>query len=306
MVSNIFSSALREIGLDEYIIPEENPNDELELTQGCEMLAICEGIIGISPKYDSLVLIDECLGIEGENGECVFDFADLRKLFSESTIFVMDDSRFLLQYEEDFYRLCCYCICDCAYMVDQQIKQVIKKLVLLESSRSIAASIINGLKSPLKEYSFLQYYQCLEYLFRLNNSFALQDKFSIGVSQSIGIVTNYDFKLTEDENLRRVIIDNTVETDIDAYFATTGEKSDPGDSKEKKCKSVAQKIYKIRCQIAHLRYGQDTFLETLNWDNLILGITELILAIYQKCGTRIEATCNANNVWKTIDFSQNG
>lgn len=56
----------------------------------------------------------------------------------------------------------------------------------------------------------------------------------------------------------------------------------------------------------HLRYGQDTYLDTLNWDKQLTGIVGLVLAIYQRCGTRIEATCSSNDAWHNIDFSKNG
>ena len=306
LVAEDYSAAMQEIGFDEIIDIDENKNNELEIIQGCEMLAICENVLNLNHTYGSLEVIDECLGLEGEAGNVSFEFSELMKFFENCSVFVIDDSRFHLQYEEDIYRLCCYCICDQSKNVNLQLKTSVKELLLLESSRSISASIINGLRSPLKEYSFLQYYQCLEYLFRLNNSFDLQDKFSIGVTEAIGIVTDYDFRLSEQENLRRVISSNISETDIDNYLVSVGENLDPNESKDKKCEHTSQSIYKIRCQIAHLRYGQDTYLDTLNWDKQLTGIVGLVLAIYQRCGTRIEATCGSNDAWHNIDFSKNG
>lgn len=312
LVIEKFADAIREIGFNEIFGENESEDDKqkedgnadnaLEIIQGCEMLAIIEGVINVSPAFDSMDIIDACFGLGEDEDDIVFTFDNIRKFFDKSVVFEIDDNRFPLLYAEDYYRLSCYCMCEKSTLLAKQTVESIKQILLLDSSRSVSASITNALKSSIEEYAFLQFYQCLEYLFRLNNSFKIKSLYHMGVSESIDLVTEYEFKLTEGENLRRVLVENTTEADIDRFIVSMGESICADDTREKKTEYVSQCIYKVRCKVAHLRYEPKNLSETIDWKKLLTAIVDLVLATYQHCDKEIIVTCCAKKVWDEIIF----
>lgn len=159
--------------------------------QGAAMLTIAHGNLPFRKEINSLQVIESCLGVEPENPDdpnICFDFSDIANLFVPYCIIRLDDSRFPLIYEEDINRLGCYMFVEDAKSLSTSSRERIKGLVLLRSSGTISASILNSIQSPQMEYTFLQLYQCLEYLFKLNNCFLIATGHSIPLEKSIDIV----------------------------------------------------------------------------------------------------------------------
>lgn len=57
-------------------------------------------------------------------------------------------------------------------------------------------------------------------------------------------------------------------------------------------------IYKLRCNIAHLRYNQDDI--SVNWGKCVEALVEIIYSIYKKCDTEIVSICTNKGAWKPI------
>lgn len=293
----------------QYLLLDENFRNELNtigfefedddgaIAQGAGMLAMAEKTLPFRYDISSLQIIERCLGVEAEaDGNIAFDFDLIKKFFLPYCVIVVDNSRFALSYCEDIYRLMAYLAVTNCGKFDEPTTTRIKELLLLESSRSIAISIINGIQSSLIEYTFLQIYQCMEYLFRLNNCFMLSSMHQITLSVAIDIILAHELKISESENLCRVIKDNATESAIDNFLNVV---SIVPDKNTDKFSAVAKYIYRLRCNIAHLRYQQDD-ISDVNWKNCIAAIIEILYSIYQKRDSEIVQVCNYKKSWAPI------
>lgn len=270
--------------------------------QGAGMLAIAYEYISLKENIDSLWIIEHCLGIEpetGSGGDIAIDFSTILDFFEKYCIIKRDDSRFELFYKEDYNRLMGYLLAEETTTITLESKNRVQELLLLHSSRSIAGSILNGIQSSLMEYSFLQFYQCLEYLFRLNNCFAISEKYDVDLKKSIDIVLEHEFKKSESENLYQVLKANIEETSLKPFKDFLCENSfEEGDA----FKKIMNYVYKLRCNVAHLRYIQDD-ISDVDWRKCIAALIEIIFPIYQKRDSDIIQVCNIKNTWSKMEIS---
>lgn len=271
---------------------------DVSIIQGAGMLAIAEKHLCIRGNISSLDIIDRCLGIEPDEGNDVtFSFSDILSLFVPYYIFKVDSSRFELTYYEDINRLICYLLADeNSVPLSNLNTDRIKTLMLLNSSRSIAATILNGLSSSLIEYTFLQIYQCIEYLFKLNLSFSLSKNHNIPLEKSLGIVLTHEFRMAESENFYHVLKENIpidiMESHAEILPDTAGLESDI-------YRRMSTYIYKLRCNVAHLRYKQEC-LTDVNWAKCIDILLEIATLIFQRRDSEIIQACNNNNTWELL------
>lgn len=274
------------------------PETDETIVQGSGMLAISAKHLNIREGISSLEIIECCLGVEPDTGGSIeFQFSELLGLFAPYCVFKIDNGRFPLIYQEDINRLICYVLSsESNSLFSIAAKDRIKSLMLLNSSRSVAGSILNGLSSSLIEYSFLQIYQCLEYLFKLNLSFSLTENHKIPLEKSVDIVLSHEFKIAESENLYSVLRNNVpmaiMESLIDILPVSNSEDSDI-------YKRMANYIYKLRCNIAHLRYKQED-LPNVNWSGCIDALLEIVFSIYQHRDIDIIQACECKKTWKLL------
>ena len=274
---------------------------DIAITQGAGMLAIANKQLPLREDTSSLLIIEHCLGIESDfPGETsvVFDFSTIANLFIPYCIVTLDDSRFPLVFEEDLNRLVCYLLVEQTPSLEASAKSRIKSLLLMLSSRTISASILNGIQSPLVEYTFLQFYQCIEYLFKLNNCFSISENHDLPLTKSIDIVLAYELKMSESENLYKVLRNNASETSIDAVISILPQSAEENSDKFRRASNY---IYKLRCSIAHLRYDQDDT-SNVNWMKCTEALIEVIFSVYQKCDSNIIQVCTSKTSWKPISM----
>lgn len=271
------------------------------IIQGAGMVAISENCLDLNSGITSLTIINNCLGLEDENDEknINFQFSQISQLFEPYCLIRVDEDRFQLQYEEDFNRFYGYIITSENDQIPSNAVNKLSSTLLLLSSRSIAASIVNCIESRLIEYSFLQLYQCLEYLYIINSSISIALSYSISQETAIDIVTSYKLKTTEEENLYQVLKSNTPEGAIEPLY---DEISSTIDENPDKYKVVAAYIYKIRCNIAHLRYNQDNILLKIEWEKTIDSMAEIIYSTYHKMDNNIKGICINKETWKKFDW----
>lgn len=288
------------------LIPEKYLNEVLEIglniesdmaiIQGAGMLAIASGHLQLEKNVDSSLIIEKCLGIIPENSndtDIEVDFSEITKLFLPYCIVQADDSRFPLVYMEDFNRLAGYLLTDSCGILEQSTKGSLKQLFLLTSSRSIAGSLLNGIQNPLIEYTYLQIYQCIEYLFRLNNCFTIAETHGVDLSTSMNIVLDYEFRISESDNLFQILRKYADQSSIDLIVDLSPmSATDANDIYQK----ATTYIYKLRCNIAHLRYKQDDT-SSVSWVKCVNALIDVVLSIYQKCDYDIVSVCTAQNAW---------
>ena len=66
-----------------------------------------------------------------------------------------------------------------------------------------------------------------------------------------------------------------------------------------KYKTVSNHIYRLRCNIAHLRYDQDDF-SHIDWKKCTEALIEILLSIYQKRDSDVVQVCTSKGAWKNI------
>ncbi|MBC2726030.1 hypothetical protein [Desulfosporosinus sp.] len=293
LVQDKYMFAIQSIGLDFEL--------DSAIIQGAVMIAISEDCLDLNSGITSLDIINNCLGLEDENGgeNISFQFSQISQLFEPYCLIRVDEDRFQLQFEEDFNRFYGYIITNESNQIPSNAVTRLNSTLLLLSSRSIAASIINCMESRLIEYSFLQLYQCLEYLYIINNSISISLSHGISQETAIDIVTSYKLKTAEEENLYQVLKANTPEVAVQPLY---DEISSTCDENADKHRVVAAYIYKIRCNIAHLRYNQDNILSTIEWKKLIDSLSEIIYSTYQKMDNNIKSICLNKETWEKFDW----
>lgn len=293
LVQDKYMSAIKSIGLDFEL--------DSAIVQGAGMIAISNNCLDLKSGITSLDVINKCLGIVEENDaeNISFQFFQISQLFEPYCVIRLDEDRFQLQFEEDINRFYGYIIMHERSQIESNIVTRLNSTLLLLSSRSIAASIINCLESRLVEYSFLQLYQCLEYLYIINNSISIAHSHDISHTKAIDIVISYKFKTTEEENLYQVLKANTPEV---AVLPLYEEISSTYDDNTDKYKVTAAYIYKIRCNIAHLRYKQDNIVSSIKWGKLLNSMSEIIYLTYQKMDNDINRICLNKETWKKVDW----
>ena len=298
LVPSSYESALDEIGLR--LVSDSS------VIQGAGMLAIAKKALPLRNEVTSIVIIERCLGIMPENGDrnIVFEFSDIRNLFASYSVYLVDSSIFQLVYEEDLNRLFCYLFAKNSQVLSLSAKERIKSISLLLSSRSIAGSLLNSLNSfhsSLVEYAFLQLYQCIEYLFRLNSSFLISEKHNISLETAIDIVVDNEFKISELDNLYSVLKNNVSEAIIDTLVSIIPHEERQTDKWQSSCKY----IYKLRCNIAHLRYNQEE-ISDIRWNQCFEVILDIIFSIYTKCDLDIKKICLSKTMWRPFTIDMKG
>lgn len=290
LLSKQYSPAIEALGL--------NIEDDLSIIYGAGMLMIGNDKLPLKSGVTSLLIIEHCLGIEPEENtdSVILEFSDICDMFAPYIVINVDNSRFELLYEEDLFRLLVYVYAGCVSPFKSSVNQTIQEFALLSCSRSIAPSLVNFYESSLIEYSFLQLYQCMEYLFKLNNCFLISDSCNVDVNDVVNIIESYELKISEIDNLCKVIKNNASETSIETFFDFISEKGDD------KINSVARYIYRLRCNIAHLRYNQYDCLKDVDWEKCIDALLCIIYSIYNKLDERITNVCTYKNSWKQIKF----
>ncbi len=272
------------------------PSDNVELYQGGGMLAIANKVLPLKNGVGSMEIINRCFGFDEGEHDC-FDFEEISDLFENYAVFKIDDHVFHLNYVEDFYRLEAIALTSLREYNGSVLQSKLKKFMLLEGSRSLAESIINGLKSNQWEYTYLQFYQCLEYLFAVNNAIELKDKYGMSdISPAIDIASDSILKKTEKDSLIGVLTKYTPPTTLDVFCKATFNSEESN-----RLEKAAEYIYKIRCNLAHLRFKQDAL--PLKCDKMVMleELAGIIADTYENLDDQIVSICETKKSWIQLD-----
>lgn len=305
LVNQKYSLPLEQLGLEllddglNFGENEDVDEGEYEIVQGCQMLGIINHVIDIGNNISSMEIIDACLGTD----ETTFDFSELNTIFFEkSAVFKIDQSRLEMVYEEDCHRIAVYCLACEQNWGTEGINESLQELSMLGSSRSIALSLLNAINSQLSEYSYLQLYQCFEYLFKLNQSFDISEKLCVSDKIAVKFACEYDLKISERDQLKSIISKYSSENEVDLFIKMSGISTNDSENVAQKKENVSNKIYDLRCGIAHLRYGQKKLYDTVKWGQLLESLVNMLVEIYQKIDQKIIDTCKTNNSWSEIQY----
>ncbi|PTQ84505.1 hypothetical protein C8U37_10872 [Trichococcus patagoniensis] len=269
------------------------------IQQGIGILAMSSDCISIKDGLSSLEVINQCLEISSENGADHVDFTynQIADFFEEFIVAKILNTSIKVSYMEDLLRMhgIMLTISSNNSLSDKACENL-RDLLFLESSRSISTSIINLIQSGMNEHKFLQLYQCIEYLFIIHNAIELSEKYPIDKKTAVGIIANEGFRRTEISNVVNIISTYTegslLNNFYDAFFQ--------GEECSNKSEKVANYIYKVRCNVAHLRYNQEQFLETIQWRELIENVTNIVLSIYNTMDDKINKLCKDTDSWVSL------
>lgn len=290
VVTTLYAEVLESISTD-VVMREENP----ELFQGLGMLAMAYNYLPLKQGISSEKILDECLAFDEQDKE--FSFFDIAEFFEDYIVFDISESVFDLRYCEDFNRLNAISLSRISKFYNEVAQSHLKELLLLESSRSVAATILNSLYSEQWEYSYLQMYQCLEYLFAVQNALGVKDKYGADLYISVDIFTDNILRKNEKDSLIGVL--NYADKMIKQQFITTVFSEDIDE--DKITEKIAKTIYDIRCNVAHLRFNQPKFEYPVDKISFMQEFILLILNIFQNLNGTIVDICLHKSTWTPLN-----
>ena len=289
VVERIYAEHLEAIGMN--VLAEENNQ---ELFQGLGMLAIAYKYLPLKKGLATAEIIDECLAFDRPDEEFLFD--DISRFFEGYSVFLVEKGIFNLEYIEDLHRLHVISLSETSAHFNDAAQCDLKKLLLLDGTRSVAATILNSLASEQWEYAYLQMYQCLEYLFSVQNAVWLKQEYGADLYIAIDIASASILKKSEKDSLLGVL-SNADELQKQQFIRSIFKsEADDGDPNEK----IAKLIYNIRCNVAHLRFNQDRVQYPADRATIMQEFVSLILNIFQNVDSVIKDVCLHKSTWKPL------
>ena len=272
------------------------------------VICIGSGVIGFSEEsipvketVTSWQLIDGCFGLEPEEGKEVVEitYEQLRDFFYEFLILTPISGETELKYKEDIYRLCGQILINC---IQGELYDSLNQLLFMKSSRGIATTIIDMLKSTMVSHGFLKLYHCLEYLFVVDKSLQIVDKYSISNEVAVKLVV--DEKIKDREYLigSELIKQYASKEFVSSFYKDILQKNDEEIELEKQVEKISEYIYRTRCGIAHFKYLQDNIPSNEMLQNVIVGFSKIITSIYEKLDNRIDTMCEEIRVCEKLNF----
>lgn len=316
--------------LDKYFIVEYNSNKYLVIGEhfkeerlsslgigmvddnatkiACGMLAIYHNYIGIKEKFSCLDIIDQCLGIEPEEGEIIFfNINNILYLYEEYAVLDLNSSAINLEYREDYNRINAYLMVD-DYLgkLSENTCEYIKDLLLLDSSRSVAIPIIEALQSHFINHTYLGIYQCLEYLFIVNRALKYSSKYSFELTNTVQMIIEEGIRMAERMDIKEVISKASFERAIKPFYdKLILDSSNLGDEiideKESIIQKVSEMVYKVRCNIAHLKYRQENLSVMDNMKQLVENLIQITYSVYNEMNSQIIDLCSNTMSWKPME-----
>lgn len=272
-----------------------NSEDNSEIFQGAGMLAIAFDYLSFRKDITEQIILDECLSFNDKEDE-IFSFCDIANFFEEYMVYEISEDIFELKYEEDFQRLLALSLLDNSPFFEADAQYALQNLLLLKGSRSVAATIVNSLLSNQWEYAYLQIYQCLEYLFIVSNALDLSKTYKLNLYNTIDILSDNILKKNEKDSLIGVLTNaNNLQKQCFWNKLCSESITDEGELNEK----IAKMIYEFRCNVAHLRFKQNT-LNCPNKQLFMDGFTLLTYNIFENMDCLINDICLKKSSWKPL------
>lgn len=286
-----YGSVFKEIGLHEV--------EDLTVIYGCGIIAIAKGIVGVKSELSTLEVIDYCLGIEEEGQTPVkFEIEQIFKLFETYSVYEIDNGVFQLNYQEDFYRIqALHEMEQYEGILNLDTIDILSELVQLPSSRSIVESVIIALRSKVLTHSYLEIYQCLEYLFIVRRAILQAEKYSFDLKTLVDYIIQESIRVPERQDITDIIKDNISDEELLAFLDI---KEDGTMERKTKIDKVAEIIYRVRCNIAHLKYGQETLAEMSDMQKMIEKVSKIVLLVYSKRDGEITNLCMSTGAWRKL------
>lgn len=286
-----YDSVFKEIGLHEV--------ENLTVIYGCGIIAIANGIVGVKRELSTLEIIDYCLGIEEESQTPVkFEVEQIFELFETYSVYEIDNGVFQLNYQEDFYRIqALHEMEQYEGILNLDTIGILNELVQMPSSRSIVESVIVALKSKVLIHSYLEIYQCLEYLFIVRRAVLQADKYSFDLKTLVDYIIQENIRVPERQDITDIIRDNISDEELSAFLDV---KEDGTIERKTKIDKVAEIIYRVRCNIAHLKYGQETIAEMADMQKMIEKVSKIVLLVYSKRDGEITNLCMSTGAWRRL------
>ena len=167
----------------------------------------------------------------------------------------------------------------------------------MPSSRSIVESVIVALKSKVLTHSYLEIYQCLEYLFIVRRAVLQADKYSFDLKTLVDYIIQENIRVPERQDITDIIRDNISDEELSAFLDI---KEDGMIERKTKIDKVAEIIYRVRCNIAHLKYGQETIAEMADMQKMIEKVSKIVLLVYSKRDGEITNLCMSTGAWRKL------
>lgn len=287
----------------------KNSLEDPDFSDGIKLLVMVEPLARLKKDVDtSLSLIDHIFGINPDNtGKINYDIDDLIYFYSDFEVWEINKEHFDIKSEYDLYRL--YMIwkihneqsdqiqSDFALDFSFEIFGDLLKLLENPSSKYISKVIFRSIMSTNWEHCYLELYRCVENLYTIYHIEWLKSHLNVdGLKIATGL-ENIGFRSTEVTDVTKLFekieVNQHLLVSLKAKLRGNGEQgsqeNDESETPEKINQKMAEKLYKIRCSIAHLKYKHNHLnFEIEQWKHIILVMVNIVDELYSIYGNHLE------------------
>jgi len=269
-------------------------NNDDSIAEGLSLAVISHKFISLKNNIDlSNQLIEKIFGGISPGEECeTFEFKEIISYYTEFQIWKVDSHVYNIEKELDLNRIyACYLIQErlgkirnfiLINFVDDTLIQIQKLLEDINSS-FISDVIFKAITSTHWSHCYLEFYRCIENIYIIYYIDKLKNDLGIDTKKLEKGLEDIGFKGVESLNIKNLF--STITTNIASVkeLKTALGCQDAEVDEDKIKERTAEKVYEIRCKIAHLKYkhSNNNFDDT-NWNIIIKNICDIIGELYNK------------------------
>lgn len=269
-----------------YIIEENR-----EIIIGSQILCVAEKFF--RTKVDSIKLVNNCLGLEAEDGKSsvVFLHEEILDLIYDITVFstINNELELSMESKDDLHRLFLLLMVSKNAQLSNDYKELLLELASMTVVRKISRHLFDFITLNDNRIKFLRLYQCIEYLFIPNRASEFREKYNMNISDALKLHIDEAMKRDERGNVIAVLKRSAGMQIVQKVYIQLllG-----GEENENKLEKVSNWIYDLRCTIAHFRYGQDKEETPYDWDKIFVLMLELLVSIYHNIDIDMQDICS--------------
>lgn len=291
--------------------------EDEEISYGIKMIALGENLVPIVENDNiSLELIEKIFALESSGNAIEYNLEQLEEFFRDFEVWEVDSHFYDIENRNDLYRIYCNYQLTKKEIFYQNVIilnlypttiETIKNILESQNSKYISDVVYKAITATHWEHCYLEMYRCIENLYLIHHIDILTQQLSDdAINIAIGL-NSIGFRSTERSDVNKLF--EKLSTSIDQlkilkdYFDS---KNNPEEKledeagkevsalQEKEIKSIkknmADKLYQIRCDIAHLKYKHNHPNYTdEEWNLLITTMAMVIRELYDIYGTRLSS-----------------
>lgn len=274
--------------------------DDEEISEGIRILLYSEKLVTINKKLSdlSLNLIEKIYALEALGNKVFYKLDQIDEFFIPFEIWEIETSIFDINNGLDLYKIYSIYLLqsneDERLMLDftAETKNELEFLLIDPNSIYISEVIYKAITANHWEHCFLEMYKCIENLYMVYHIDLLSSQLT---DNDLSIAMGLDkigFRSTEKNDVKKLFEKLFLSVEKLSELKKLLEK-DNGENEvlitdEKMKEKMAEKLYLIRCSIAHLKYKHNHPNYTVEeWNQILMTMGTIIKELYSIYGNKL-------------------